>query len=520
MAHGNEDEGLGREHSPNANSSAALLDRLRRGDELGGRDRLSLVARLSLPAIMAQLSTTLMQYIDASMVGALGATSSAAVGLVASSEWLIGWIATSAAVGFTVQVAQLVGARRDADARGVLLQGIVCCAAVGAVLALIGTSLAPGLPAWLGGDPSVHPGASAYFGNLCAGLPVTALLALTTGMLQASGDTLLPGLVNVLACVLDAILDAIFIYPAGAAPVPAPLAGLLGSAGLGLGWGVGGAALATVASSAIAVAVAAWALLRRNDRLRLRPGDRLHLRRETVACAARISVPVAIENSVFSGALVVTTKIVAPLGAESIAANSFATTAEGLCYMPGYGIGTAATTLVGQAIGAGRRDLARQLAWLSVGIGVCVMVCGAGLMFAIAPQVIGLLTPVPGIRDLGAHMLRIEAFAEPLYASAIVASGCLRGAGDTLVSSALNFSSLWLVRIPLSMVLVGRLGLTGVWLAMATELCVRGCLFLTRLRGRAWSSRDLAGNMADVDDADGAACDTTTPATEKGGEAE
>ena len=408
MAHGNEDEGLGREHSPNANSSAALLDRLRRGDELGRRDRLSLVARLSLPAIMAQLSTTLMQYIDASMVGALGATSSAAVGLVASSEWLIGWIATSAAVGFTVQVAQLVGARRDADARGVLLQGIVCCAAVGAVLA-------------------------------------------------------------------------------------------------------------TVASSAIAVAVAAWALLRRNDRLRLRPGDRLHLRRETVACAARISVPVAIENSVFSGALVVTTKIVAPLGAESIAANSFATTAEGLCYMPGYGIGTAATTLVGQAIGAGRRDLARQLAWLSVGIGVCVMVCGAGLMFAIAPQVIGLLTPVPGIRDLGARMLRIEAFAEPLYASAIVASGCLRGAGDTLVSSALNFSSLWLVRIPLSMVLVGRLGLTGVWLAMAIELCVRGCLFLTRLRGRAWSSRDLAGNMADVD---GAACDTTTPATEKGGEAE
>lgn len=167
MAHGNEDEGLGREHSPNANSSAALLDRLRRGDELGGRDRLSLVARLSLPAIMAQLSTTLMQYIDASMVGALGATSSAAVGLVASSEWLIGWIATSAAVGFTVQVAQLVGARRDADARSVLLQGIVCCTAVGAVLALIGTSLAPGLPAWLGGDPSVHPGASAYFARAC-----------------------------------------------------------------------------------------------------------------------------------------------------------------------------------------------------------------------------------------------------------------------------------------------------------------------------------------------------------------
>ena len=187
-----------------------------------------------------------------------------------------------------------------------------------------------------------------------------------------------------------------------------------------------------------------------------------------------------------------TTRVVAPLGDAAIAANSFATTAEGLCYMPGYGIGAAATTIVGQAIGAGRRKDARSLARLCTLTGVAVMVLGGALMYAIAPQMIGLLSPDPKVRALGAEILRVEAFAEPLYAASIVASGCLRGAGDTLASSLLNFSSLWLVRIPLSIALVSRgLGLRGVWLAMAIELCVRGSLFLVRLAGRKWSERRL-----------------------------
>lgn len=122
-----------------------------------------------------------------------------------------------------------------------------------------------------------------------------------------------------------------------------------------------------------------------------------------------------------------------PAGDGTIAANSFSITAESLCYMPGYGIGTAATTLIGQSIGARRHDLTRRLGYLCTGLGMTVMTLSGIVLYLAAPTMIGLLSPDPAIVALGAQALRIEAFAEPMYAASIVASGVFRGAGDTLV---------------------------------------------------------------------------------------
>ena len=102
---------------------------------------------------------------------------------------------------------------------------------------------------------------------------------------------------------------------------------------------------------------------------------------------------------------------------------------------------------------------------------------------------IGLLSPDPAIVALGAQALRIEAFAEPMYAASIVASGVFRGAGDTLVPSSMNFLCMWIIRLPLAAYLAPRLGLRGVWIAMCIELCIRGVLFLIRLRGKRWMEK-------------------------------
>lgn len=99
---------------------------------------------------------------------------------------------------------------------------------------------------------------------------------------------------------------------------------------------------------------------------------------------------------------------------------------------------------------------------------------------------IGILSPDPEIIALGAMALRIEAFAEPLYAVSIVASGVFQGAGDTLIPSCMNFFSMWAVRLPLAAFLAPRLGLRGVWIAMCVELCIRGLLFLIRLASKRW----------------------------------
>ena len=212
--------------------------------------------------------------------------------------------------------------------------------------------------------------------------------------------------------------------------------------------------------------------------------------------ALKISLPMACQSILMSGAQIVSTMIVAPLGNIAIAANTFAITAESLCYMPGYGIGDAATTLVGQSMGAGRKDLCRSFARLTVFTGITVMAFMGLIMYVFASEMMGLMTPVAEIRELGAQCLRIEAFAEPMFAASIVAYGVFVGAGDTLFPCALNLASIWLVRIPLAVWLVGSMGLSGFWLAMCIELCFRGALFLARMLFGNWmkAAHKLAAN--------------------------
>ena len=197
--------------------------------------------------------------------------------------------------------------------------------------------------------------------------------------------------------------------------------------------------------------------------------------------AVKLALPIAVQSVAFTGALVVVTRIIAPLGAVALSANSFAVTAEALCYMPGYGISDAATTLVGQSIGAKRKDLAKSFGWITVVAGMLIMAVTGLIMYFICPFVFRLLTPVVEIQALAVTVLRIELFAEPLYGASIVATGALRGQNDTLVPSILNLFSIWVVRLGLSLLLINSYGLQGIWLAMAIELCFRGLVMLTRL---------------------------------------
>lgn len=184
-----------------------------------------------------------------------------------------------------------------------------------------------------------------------------------------------------------------------------------------------------------------------------------------------------------------TTVIVAPLGVFAIAANSFAITAESLCYMPGYGIADAATTLVGHSIGAARRELTRSFARITVFMGMVIMGFMGVLMYIFAPQIIGLMTPVEPIRELGVMALRIEAFAEPMFAASIVAYGVFVGAADMLVPCLMNLFSIWAVRLSLAAMLAPSMGLKGVWIAMCVELCFRGLIFLVRLKRERWMKK-------------------------------
>ena len=248
-----------------------------------------------------------------------------------------------------------------------------------------------------------------------------------------------------------------------------------------------GAALGTVLAETVTAGAMVWYLCRRSSALKL-VGERGRFRpeAETLRRAVRIALPMGFEHAAICGAQILTTVIVAPLGVAAIAANSFAIIAESLCYMPGYGISEAATTLVGQSLGAGRRELMRRFAYITVGSGMAIMGGMGVVMYAAAPQIIGVMTPVEEIRALGTAILRIEAFAEPMFAASIVAYGVFVGVGNTLVPSLMNFGSIWGVRLVLAAWLAPTMGLKGVWTAMCVELCFRGAIFLARLGSGKW----------------------------------
>ncbi len=443
--------------------------------------QMQLVLRLSVPAILAEVSSIAMQYIDSAMVGSLGANATAAIGLVSTTTWLFGGLCIALVTGFSVQIAQMIGGGRRDEAQAVLRQGLMAALAFGLLFGAAAVGISGGLPHWLGGAADVCPDASRYFLTYGCALPFVLLRQAAGSMLQCSGDMRTPSLLNILLCALDVVFNSLFIFPTRTVS-------LFGAAFTmpGAGLGVAGAALGTASAEMVTSLLMLFFLCFRSPVLRLVKGVPWRLERQCLRTAARLALPLALERVILCGAQIASTRIVSSLGTIAVASNSLAVTAESFCYMPGYGIGSAATTLVGQSVGAQRRDLAQRFARLSTALGVVVMTCTGVLMFLAAPWMFTLLTPDPAIRELGAYVLRIEAFAEPLFAASIVAAGALRGAGDTLVPCMMNLVSMWGVRITMAAFLAPRLGLAGVWLAMCVELCFTGVIFLVRLLRGKW----------------------------------
>ena len=376
-------------------------------------EKLNLIIQLSIPSILAQISTVLMFFIDAAMVGHLGARQAASIGLVESASWLFAGLTSACSMGFSVQVAHAIGANDLKRARRILRQSLTCCLLFSLFLVVIAASIHRPLPHWLGGSPDIISDASLYFLIFSCAAPFFQMESLFGSMLKCSGNMKIPSVLNILMCCFDVTFNYLFIFI--------------------LDMGVPGAALGTTVAIFITTLMMGYFLFWRSNML------------------------------------------------GSIAAHSLGITVESLCYMPGFGIAEAATTLIGQSIGAGQRVLTRSFAWLTTSLGISVMTLMGVLMFIFAPELMSLMTPVDEIIAIGTQCLRIEAFAEPMFAAAIVCNGIFVGAGDTLKPAIMSLGSMWGVRLTLAALLAGTYGLPGVWTAMAIELTFRGIIFLVRL---------------------------------------
>jgi putative MATE family efflux protein len=450
--------------------------------------RLRVLWRLSWPAILEQLLGTMVSYVDTAMVGVLGKTATAAVSINSAPIWLLGGILSGVGVGYSVQVANAVGARDQGKARRVVLQSLLAFLVIGIFFLVLLQLLAGHVPAWLGAEPDVLPGAVRYLRLYALGMPFNAALYVLSPVFRCTGDTKTPLILNTLSNGTNMVLNFFLIYPTRQVT-------LLGRAWTipGAGMGVAGAAAASACAITVAGLIMVVVMLRRFHLFTRGSGDSLRPDRVIIRTACSLGLPYMAERTSINLGQIALIRIVASLGTAALAAHHIANTAEGLCYLPAYGISFAATALVGQAVGAQNREDAQAYGALAGKIGFALCFGTGAVLFAAARPLAGLFSPDAEVVALAALVLRIVSFCEPFFALSIVLSGALRGANDTRCPLYISLGCMWVVRIALTVLVVYVLhrGLGGVWVTMSIDLFLRGVLCALRWRSGKWQR--LAG---------------------------
>ena len=440
---------------------------------------LKVLFALALPAIAEQFLITLVTYVDTAMVGSLGAGATAAIAINSSSTWLINGVLSAIGVGYSVQVAFYSGAKDYEQVRSVVRQAVLAVLVVGLLIMGCGLAISSRLPVWLGAGEDILADARTYLRIYMLAIPFQCSVSVFSAIFRCMGDTKTPMLLNTSSNLLNVVLNFLLIFPTrqiGGITVP------------GAGLGVAGAGIATSTSIAIVGILLIVITYRRKSNYQIHLRESYKPDRYIIWKAIQLSVPVALERITISSGQIFMTKMVSGLGTVALASNHVATTAEGLSYMPATGISFAATTLVGQSLGAKAPHEAKTYGKMAGWVGFLLSTCMGAMLFIFSQPLASIFSSDQAVIDLAARMLRIVAFAEPMFGVSIVLAGALRGAGDTRYPFYVGLICMVGIRCVLAPIFIFVLGwgLEAIWIAMLIDLCSRGVLCICRLSSGKW----------------------------------
>ena len=439
--------------------------------EADPKAELSYVLRLGLPAVGEQVLTMMVNLVNTMLVGYLGATALTAVGLAGSISFLASTFLTAVAVGATTLISQAIGAAKPNVAIQILEQALIVGLALGIIATLVLWPLARQSMLLMGAEAeSVRLGAG-YLRLIALSFPFLSLLLVGSGALRGAGDTRSPmviiGWVNIVNLVLS------YVLVRGLGPIPA--------------LGVRGAGIAATISTILGCLAILLLLSSGRSRLRLRRVP-LQLNTTVLAALLRIGLPAGGETLLFRFAFLAYTRAISSLGTVAYAAYIVTQRLEGFFDMPALGFSVAATTLVGQALGANQPLRGRRSVFYCIMVSLAFsLVCGLLCWFLPEP-LMRLFTQDQDVLEQGYALMRIIAVGLPSVAFALCFAGGLRGAGSTRTVMVITGLGSWVVRVPLAFLCVTVLpwGLAGVQVAMFLDYLLRAVLFGLRFRARAW----------------------------------
>ncbi|MBR5232295.1 MAG: MATE family efflux transporter [Clostridia bacterium] len=448
---------------------------------------LPVIWALSWPTMLEQLLQTAVQYIDAAMVGRLGAEATAAVGVTTTLGWLISGTVMALGVGFLFFIAREIGAGNEKRAKQASAQAVSVTLAAGIVFTVIPLLLHKQIPLWMHADPRIADAAARYFFILYIPmLPRAASMVFAT-LLRASGDTKTPMIISLLMNLVNIVLNFILIYPARTVMFFGQSLSLYGA-----GLGIDGAAIASAVSLALGGLGMTYKLWKhpvispkgqtfKPDMTVLRP-------------CLKVALPAALQRFATSFGYVAFASMINALGTVATAAHSIANTVESAFYIPGYGMQAAAATLAGNTVGMKDKRRMRDLAQMLLLIEVSLMVVSGGLLYLFAPGMMQLFTSDAAVILLGAAVLRMVALTEPVYGVSIVIEGILQGVGDTMNAFIYNVLGMWGVRIVGTFICTKYLGMgmISAWSCMIAHNILLFVLLLIHYKRGKWNPLNKA----------------------------
>ncbi len=437
------------------------------------RGNIAEVARMAGPAVLQFLSDSMMQMVDAAIVGRLGVMQLGAIGFGGVWVWTLVCAFVGIGSGVSTFVSQAHGAGKPKEAGRWMWQAGYALVPVATVWAvLVGLSFEP-LLLRLGASPEMSHMASDYaHGRLC-GTPALIIAVVASAFLRGLGDTRTPMLVTIFANVVNFVLAYTLVF------------GRFGFPALGMF----GAGIATALANWSYCFVVATLVLRRHMRRQFgtapcRPSFR-DMRR-----FAWTSVPVGGQWVLDMTSFAIFSTIIARMGEVSMAANQAMIQLLSIAFMQAYGLSIASGALVGRYIGARDLDAAVRTHRSALKLGLGLSCAVAVLFLAIPETLLQIFTSDERVLALGRPLLALGALFQVIDVVGIIVGGSLRGAGDTRFPFVAQTLLAWFLRIPLVYVMAITLqrGVTGAWFGELGYLLVLNAVQWWRFQGGAWRS--------------------------------
>jgi putative MATE family efflux protein len=430
------------------------------------------VFSLALPVVLSSLLQRSVGLVDIFLVGGLGASSIAAVGIAQLMVFVMMSLAWGINVGVTVLVSQLWGAGREREAAKAAFQAMLLAIGAAIVTMLLGLLFGAHVASLLGANAEVQGILTDYTVIIFSFIIFTISINVLAGILHGTGDTKTP----LYAILIVNILHVVVAYPL--------IYGYLGFPNLG----VKGAAIAIAISEGIGAVFLFMLALRK--RLFVVAGG---LEIKYTAMMYKLGYPIVIDRLLQNLGSLAFAKVILLYGTTVYAAHQVGLAVEAFSFMPGYGIAVAAATMVGQNLGAGKPEHARISAFEANRLAVILM-AAMGLVFFFFPYaLLRIFTSDSEVIRYGILYMRIVAFAQIPLAITMVVGGSLRGAGDTGFIMFATVAGMWLVRIPAAALLavVFKAEIRTVWTVMILDWVVRMSLLLWRYRKETWAKLEL-----------------------------